>query len=471
MVKKKSFVFLILGFLLLGIEPALTESNIGPTQTDLDSNKASTTQREILYTRWIPSVIYADGKTKTRLEAWTDPGAKIKSIKLRTGSSNIGELNDDGVNGDRIAGDGIWTYGGFTSSYAAYWFGTHNPSGFSLDVESKNRTDGITQYQTASLGKVRKLNMKAVKVKRNVWATKWALFLIDKKGKLLDGKIPLCDIHCGKGNELVFRKFFEVFKDRFHFLAVMPVTNVYNPTNFSENVPYFVQAKNNIQNIGMQIYNNTANFGSKGKLEGVIYHSFGYGAILDHEVGHNWGIYIGDTLGFSSGSHYAAYCNLGGQMGMHPQLKLEDNGDGTYKATKVWDQPTERFYSPLTLYLMGLIPPSEVPPVMALKNPNYPNYNKIPAGQFDVFTIQEIMASNGGERQPAYPNTTRKFRMGFIVVTDRKPTQAQFDYFSAVARYFGSKKKGEHYLMTFYDATGGRAVLNTRLPAVKSKSK
>ena len=191
MVKKISLFFLILGLLALGIEPAFTEDNVGPTQTDLAPVKTTSTQREILYTRWIPSVIYADGKTKTRLEAWTDPGAKIKSIKLRTGSSNIGELNDDGMNGDRIAGDGIWTYGGFTSSYAAYWFGTHNPSGFSLDVESKNRTDGITQYQTASLGKVRKLHMKAVKVKRNVWATKWALFLIDKNGKLLDGQIPL----------------------------------------------------------------------------------------------------------------------------------------------------------------------------------------------------------------------------------------------------------------------------------------
>lgn len=473
MVKKISLFFLILGFLALGIalgiKPAFTEANDGPALTNPESAQASSTQREILYTRWIPSVIYADGKTKTRLEAWTDPGAKIKSIKLTSGSVNFGDLNDDGVNGDRIAGDGIWTYGGYTRSYANYWFGTHVTAGFSLDVESNNGRDGITQYDTSTLGIVRKLNIKAVKVKRNVWATQRGVFLIDKNGKLLDGKIPLCDIHCGKGNELVFRKFFEVFKDRFHFLAVMPVTNVYNPTNFSENVPYFVWAKNNIRNVGMEVFNNTGSFGSKGKLEGIFYHSFGYGAILDHEIGHNWGIYIGDALGFSSGSHYNAYCNLVGQMGNMPQLRLEDNGDGTYKATKVWDEQTDHPYTPLTLYLMGLIPPSEVPPVMALKNTNYPNFNKIPADQFDVFTIQDIMASNGGERQPAYPNTPRKFRMGLIVVTDRKPTQAQFDFFSAVAIYFGSKKKGDYYLMTFYDATGGRAALNTRLPAVKNK--
>jgi hypothetical protein len=116
---------------------------------------------------------------------------------------------------------------------------------------------------------------------------------------------------------------------------------------------------------------------------------------------------------------------------------------------------------------MGLIPPSEVPPVMFLREPNYPDYDRIPAGKFDTYTIGEIMAANGGERQPAYPKTQKKFRMALIIVTDHKPTKAEGDYFSAVAKYFASKDEGRAYLTPFYTATGGRAKIRTRLPKAK----
>lgn len=428
------------------------------------------------YARWTPAVIYADGKTSARLEVWTSGG--VKSMYLSSANTNIGDLNDDGVDGDRKAGDNIWTLDGYTRSWAGYMFSDHGVRGNDIVLE---RSNGKTeQHSLPSLGVVKQLNEKATKVRKNVYATKWVVFLIDKRGKLLGGKLPVCDVKCGKGNEKVFQTFYKAYPDKFDFLTVFPACTIYRPSDLAENVPYCVPVQNKVKNIGVPIFNDTKKFGSKRKLQAIIYHSFGYGAILDHEIGHNWGIRIGEAQGFSGatskygnayGWHYSPYSNQCGQMAAFPHLIVEDNGDGTYKVTKfdtgVGKELSDQLYTPLTLYQMGLIPPEEVPPFMILRDQNVSNWNKIPAGKFDTYTIESIMTANGGKRQPAYPKTQKRFKMGFIVVTDHKPTQAECDFYSAIARYFASKGQGAHYLLPFYTATGGRAKLVTKLPKAK----
>jgi hypothetical protein len=73
------------------------------------------------------------------------------------------------------------------------------------------------------------------------------------------------------------------------------------------------------------------------------------------------------------------------------------------------------------------------------------------------------MAANGGERQPAWPNTQKKFKVGFIFVSDRPLKQSEYDFFSWVPRYFQSKDAGMHYETPFYHATGGRGSVKTRM--------
>jgi hypothetical protein len=430
-----------------------------------------------LYARWTPAVIYADGVTSARLEVWTTGG--VKSIHIGSAGQNFGELNDSGVDGDRKAGDDIWTYGAYTRIYSNFMFQDHSLRG--TDVTLERNDGGTEEHSMPSLGLVRELNEKVTKIKKNVYATKWAVFLIDKRGKLLGGNLPVCDVRCGKGNEAVFQEFFKSYPDKFDFLTVFPACTIFRPADLAENVPYCVPVQNKVRNIGVEIFNDTKDFGSSGKLQAIIYHSFGYGAILDHEIAHNWGVRIGEAQGFSGatckygqayGWHYGPYSDVCDQMAAFPQLKVEDNGDGTYKVTKhdtgASKPISDQHYAPLTLYQMGLVPPSDVPPIMFLTDPDYPNYNKIPASKFDKYTIQSILAANGGERQPAYPKTQKRFRMGFIIVTDRKPTQAEYDFFSAIARYFASKEEGDNYLVPFYTAAEGKGKLVTKLPKAKA---
>lgn len=420
------------------------------------------------YARWTPGAIYPDGKTKTSLEVWTS--GNIKSILL----SGKYALNDNGVNGDKKAGDGIWTYQGYTRSF----MGTELIPGASVtgtEIEITPTGGSVKKYSMPSLGIAKKAKNRVKKAGPDAYYNKWAAFIIDKDGKLLDGKLPLCDVKCGKGNQEVFKRFYKYFPDIFDFLIVMPSVPIYRPNDLAENVPYFVQVRNNIKGIGIDTIDRGAEFGSAKKLKGIIYHSFGYGAILDHEIGHNWSAWIGDSLGFTGydsnyhetyGRHYTQYSNLVGQMAAYPQLKLENNGDGTYKATEMWDQKTDNKYSPLTLYCMGLIPASQVPPVMILRNKNYPNFNRIPKSEFDIITINDIIAANG-PRVPAWPNTQKTFRVGLVVVLDYKPTKAESDFFAAIPQYFKSKDKGDYYLTPFRQATGGRGKLNTRMAKPK----
>lgn len=420
------------------------------------------------YARWTPGVIYPDGKTETTLEVWI--GGNVKSVSL------FGKytLNDDGVNGDKKAGDGIWTVEGYTKSFMGVeLIPGANISGAQIEITLSGGS--VKKYDLPSLGFAKRAKNKVKKAAPDAYYNKWVAFLIDKEGKLLDGKFPLCDVKCGNGNQEVFKRFYKYFPDTFDFLIVMPAVPIYRPNDLAENVPYFVQVRNNIKGIGIPMINRGAEFGSAKKLKGIIYHSFGYGAILDHEIGHNWAAWIGDSLGFTGydseyhetyGRHYTQYSNLVGQMAAIPQLKLEDNGDGTYKAIEMGDQKTNRQYSPLTLYCMGLIPPSQVPPVMILRDKKYPNFNRIPESEFDIFTIDDIIAANG-QRQPAWPNTQKKFRVGLIVVIDHKPTSAEADFFSAIPQYFRSKDEGNYYLTPFRQATDGHAKLNTRMAKPK----
>lgn len=420
------------------------------------------------YARWTPGVIYPDGKTTTSLEVWIN--GNVKSVSL------FGKyaLNDDGVKGDKKAGDGIWTL----NEYSKDFMGVELIPGASVsgsEVEITITGGAVKKYHLPSLGVAKKVKNRIKKAGPDAYYGKWAAFIIDKDGTLLDGKMPLCDVKCGKGNQEVFRRFYKYFPDDFDFLIIMPAVPIYRPNDLAENTPYFVQVRNNIKGIGIETINKGADFGSAKKLKGIIYHSFSYGSILDHEIGHNWGAWIGDALGFSGydsdyhktyGRHFTQYSNLVGHLAAFPQLKLEDNGDGTYKATEMWDQKTDHKYSPLTLYCMGLVPPSEVPPVMILRNKDYPNFKRIPKSEFDIITIDDIIAANG-PRVPAWSKAQKKFRVGLVVVIDHKPTKAEVDFFSAVPQYFGSKDEGRYYNIPFRHATGDRAKLNTRMAKPK----
>jgi hypothetical protein len=244
---------------------------------------------------------------------------------------------------------------------------------------------------------------------------------------------------------------------------------IFRVSDLAENVPYAINVSNTIQNIGMEIFDDTAKFGSAGRLRTAIYHSFGGIDIMDHELGHSWAAYVGGSLGLlHDPAHWSTMADVQGQMGAYyfgPGGEIghfAHNGDYTWRLIPNTEVEP---YSPLELYLMGLIPPEEVPDVHTLHDPDLSDPNVIIAGSHTTVTMDEIIAEEGGPRLPSAAESQKDFNMAFIVTQDAPYNDAAYAFFTLLSQMLMSKDPPLEYSShaPFYWATGGRGTLDTRL--------
>lgn len=433
-----------------------------------------------LYFWFDPQVIYNDAKSTTTLRIYTDK-KDVASVWLQTVTPTYPdswvELYDDGTHGDDTAGDGTYALDKITSDTLGItnrlmgFGGTHSTYGFQTKiVKSSGKEETNWEVGIGFVDKSQTFPTK--RFGTNLLATQYAFLIVDPQGKALDAKIPLGEVKCGDTALYAFEQLYSVMPDVFDTVIVMPAAQIFDPSrDYAENVPYEVNVRNKIQHIGLPVFNSTAKFSSKGRLSSMVYHSFDEGAILDHEVGHRWSAFFGyglELCGESPDSHWLEDTDIGGQMGKFVLLpggrsgQLVDNGDGTWRVER---QPDDNnLYSKLDLYLMGLIPPGEVPPVHKLIKPNYSNPDRVTAKEVKTYTIEQLMDAEGGRRVPSSQSSPRKFRIALIGVKNKAFKPAEIAWFSLVAKYFCSREQGDGSLTTFYTATGGRATLNARLP-------
>lgn len=146
-----------------------------------------------------------------------------------------------------------------------------------------------------------------------------------------------------------------------------------------------------------------------------------------HEWLHKWAVYADPSLGIKDldGAHWS------------DNLARETTGF-------VGDP-----YNDLELYLMGLIPADSV---------------EAPITD-DGWTIEDWVRVMG-ERRPAWPNTQRAFTMAHMVYHERPLTDLEMALFDYLAAEWGKPsttiRNGE--ALTFEQATGGRATMDTRIP-------
>ncbi|NHZ86184.1 MAG: T9SS type A sorting domain-containing protein [Planctomycetia bacterium] len=427
-----------------------------------------------------PNVVYhGDEDTKLNIEVYTT-GQDIARVYLFDPFE--ADLYDDGTHGDRIAGDGIYTISELehkTGDRGTYFGGRqyiYNTTGFDVKVEKSDGSEETEYIRFAWVAADQQFE--TTKLADNIYATQYALFIVDEGGESFDiTDWPLGNIRCGKENFEVTKKLYSVLPDIFDFIIIMPAHQIFKPDTYTENVPYFVRAKNEVQNIGIDIFDNTANFGSAGKLMGTIFHSWGYGAILDHEIGHAWCADIGESLGLCKvedaygwiSNHWNYQSDIGGQMtAFFPNPNADygaghllDNGDGTWRIER---EPTDNMpYSMLDLYAMGLIPKEEVPPIHILHDIDQTNYLAVTAAKVDTITIDDIIAAEGGERIPSFNDSPKEFNVAFVVVKHKEFTAPEFAFYSNISKFFASEEAGYGSITPFYSATGGRARLDPTL--------
>lgn len=431
-----------------------------------------------LWYRLTPTIVWCgDTHDTVKVEVHIVGRTDVASVEFDNGALGTVALYDDGTHGDDTAGDRVFTRTGVQLNCPSWRLSDRNWSRWWADLTVILKNGSRLEYGNGLNGGLvhpRLKNRYGVQTYGGgLSATNYAFFIQDAKGEVLDD-YPVTEIYCGKSNYEAYKKLFSIMPDAFDIAVLVPGMVIFDPDNYGENVPYQVLVRNDIQHIGLPIVNNAAAFGSAGRLKSVLYHSFGSIDILDHEIAHTWGAGIAASLGLieegmATRGHWKALSDIGGQLGYYYLTPEGEYGHFAYNGDNTWrfvGNDEVEAYAPLELYVMGMIPPEQVPPVHILTNPNTSNLERITASSVQTITIQQIMTAAGGARSPASSQAQKRFKVAFIVTQDSPYTTAEYAFYSAMSATFMTQDGPHWYSMygSFYWATGGRGAIDTHLP-------
>jgi probable HAF family extracellular repeat protein len=276
----------------------------------------------------------------------------------------------------------------------------------------------------------------------------------------------------------ITQEFYQWFGDDYDVLNI-----VFVPQRF-QNRTHFV-VRNDVQGIGIPVTDNSALYGSAGRLQGISQFpvaSFFDGAEVGvlHELGHQWinflnvppfaaGVPHWPISSMASGIMGFSIGGQGGQGGEFPCSIVESNGHIFLNP-----RPGAPVYNDLDLYLMGLLPAAQVSSQIVFAD-------QAAAGQLQCtgqeFTGQVLhvdaddVIASFGPRIPAAGAAPTSFRLATILVTrDGLATPEMMSLYSwmaeraelqvPVATHLGFLKRVDQ---PFYLATGGRATLDTTI--------
>ena len=286
------------------------------------------------------------------------------------------------------------------------------------------------------------------------------------------------------------RKFYETHGDEYQQLVVF--TNF--PYNLDDAFAYELNVKNSIQGINLNIFDDSAEFGSQGALESFLAMNElaefpddldapavrGYSPIqvLAHETAHRWLAYPFFRSGAANSSallgyqqaHWSFFFNADASL-MEGHL-IQDNGNGTFTISDA----TKR-YSKLDQYLMGLRSASDVGPLFYVQpasgtghvasdvsNPS--DIGLTFSGTRRDLTVNDIMTAHG-PRLPDVSVSPKTFRQAFVLLVrpGTSPSAAELEKIERIRR---------RWTEFFAQATEGRAnavtTINTNavLPVISS---
>jgi hypothetical protein len=374
-------------------------------------------------------------------------------------------MYDDGTHGDRVAGDGTWTIqfaaaeivGKLTSAWVHRPFiGYCKPAGagkFNVFAEVWTPAVGLAPVHV---------------VDATTQQTDYVLNLV----------VPTADLLTLEYSAAA-KRLYAIRGDDFDFLNVVHVGGP-RGNRFHANV------KNAEQGLGMSLFNNTATYGSAGRLRGI--NAFPFSSVFDtvsngfnHEVGHQW-INALQTTPYASGIPHWPRGNIainvmgasipGSNVGGSYSWTFTPNGSGGY-AVAFNQAPNDNTstYNSMELYLMGLAPASEVAGFFVLKNQGQDvvNGQVLQASEITPVAIGDITAVVGA-RVPDSTSSQKAFRVGTIVLSEQPLDQyamSLYDWFARRVELTTPQPCAEGFstytCKPFSVATGGRATMTSKM--------
>lgn len=236
--------------------------------------------------------------------------------------------------------------------------------------------------------------------------------------------------------------FYQYFADDYEFVNIVYGDNT--PVNRSHSA-----VANDTQGIGLPLFDNTAAYGSDGRLIGFTnypIHTFFDMASpgSQHELGHQW-----INFAIDEGSPHWPISELaqgimgfnipGTNVGGEFPWELTPDGNGNYNVEYAPDLQKEIGFTDLDLYLMGLLAPEDVEPAIVFENQDQADQlhdGGVLAGPVYTADAGTVVAAHG-PRVPGWRTSQKWFKIATIVVTRHRllspDEMAFFDYMAARA--------------------------------------
>lgn len=272
--------------------------------------------------------------------------------------------------------------------------------------------------------------------------------------------------------------FFADHPDDYDFLVV------YTEGDFVEYGAFAYAVKYGIDGIGIDVVGTPwitpQDVGSAGRLMQISFmntpalYDGADASIVVHETTHHWSAYLElagtPTTAFLLDSEYGGHWNIHTNTGGSSATgygDLVDLGTGRFQFTAQYPLRL----SPLEMYLAGMLPPAEVPPLFYVVNPSQyepatPPYDAAWsqgsysstasfAGTRVDFSIDDLIATNG-PRTPAFGQAQTDFHFAFILVC------ADVDACDPAA-LAGVEAQRTSFEVDWDNATGGRSSADASL--------
>ena len=277
-------------------------------------------------------------------------------------------------------------------------------------------------------------------------------------------------------------RFYEYFNDEFDFLMFVPNLA---PGQHEPGVvvgAYYLGVKNDVRGIGKSVFANNGEWGSAGRLQGVIdfggysiYHDRGLSILADgptlHELMHRWANFVVPSIDYP---HWG-FSSANGNMGGFDIADLMHHGGNRYSAghfTVSGLADNVEPYGAIELYLAGFLPPEDVPDLWVAEDGAWlydesgdpvfaENGHPIfTASQVRTYTIEDVIAEHGA-RVPDVSQAQKDFRAAVILLVDENhpATRDVLETLSDDVSWFSHADDDETHRYNFYEATGGRATI------------
>ena len=258
-------------------------------------------------------------------------------------------------------------------------------------------------------------------------------------------------------------RFHEYYPDRFDWIVF--VSNL--PTrDDNEHYTYYgryFRVTNAVTGIGLEIH-------GSGRLKGNIHLPYRTALLRGpalHEFMHQWANWEVVPTG-NHGAHWG-FSSANGQLGGFDLDNLVSHGNGRYSAGRfgtIANGGNSVPYSPVELYLAGLIPPGEVPPLWVAVDGQWTDERDesghwiFSASDIELWTVRRIVREHGS-RVPNWLESQKSFRAAVVLLTDDEfpATPAILRELADTVRWFSHPGPDTHRLFNFWEATGGRATL------------